>query len=162
MATSTSTQLGHVLLASTPSRTSRYAQATGLIYDIRTDGYGPGPYTLKVNHGRVGDGTIGWVVHRDGSYGVVAGVMIFDGTPVHREADGLDYKNGLLWPLPSDYWIDGARIRLKGWSGGAPFKPPPNNFQNGVRVLDADAKILMRLCAPPVQDWLTHHSVLLS
>lgn len=160
MAPPTNTQIAHVLLGSTPSQTSTYALATGLTYDIRTDVYGPGPYTLRVNHKRVGDGTIGWVCHRDGSYGVIAGVMVFDGTPVHREPGGLEYKDGLLWPLPSDYWIDGARIRLEGWSGAAPFKPSPSRFQNGVSVSEADAEILLRLCAPPVRDWLSHHSVL--
>ena len=87
--------------------------------------------------------------------------MVFDGTDVYRGTDGLDYKDGLLWPLPSDYWIDGARVVLGGWSGAAPFKPSPNRFQNGVSVKDTDAGILWRLSAPPVQDWLTHHSVLL-
>ena len=40
VAPSTSIQLGHVLLGSTPSQTSTYARATGLTYDIRTDVYG--------------------------------------------------------------------------------------------------------------------------
>lgn len=150
-------QLDHVMLGSTPADTSPYAVATGLSYDIRTDKYGSGPYTIRVNRQRVGEGTVAWIVHRDGSYGVVAGVMIYDDMPVYPGDDGLHYKTGLLWPLPSDYWIDGARLRLDGWAG-APFKAAPNRFQNGQAITDGNARILLRRAAAPVVDWLRYHN----
>ena len=154
MARALRTQLDHVLLGSTPGERSRWAQATGRTYDIRVDEYGRQDYSVSVNIDRIGPGTIGWICHRDGGLGALAGVIVFDSTDVEDEPDsGVSYKSGLIWPLPREYWIDGGRLLARGWDG-APFKIGPSQFQNGSAAKPDNVKIIYKELAPVVKDWL--------
>jgi hypothetical protein len=90
---------------------------------------------------------------RDGSFGYVAGLCIFTDVTQAKDADGLAYAPGIVYPLPREYWIDGARIQLSKWSGRAPFKSSPNRFRNGEAIDTLDVKVLTSLLAEPVCVW---------
>lgn len=151
------TQLEHVLLGSTPGPRSRWAQATGRTYDIRVDEYGRQDYAVSVNIDRIGAGTVGWICHRDGGLGALAGLIIFSGEEAEEEpASGVTYKPGIIWPLPREYWIDGGRLRARRWRG-APFKEAPNRFQNGQEAKPDNVKLIYKELAPVVRDWLLLH-----
>lgn len=107
-----------------------------------------------MNIDRIGPGTVGWIVHRDGSFGAVAGVIVFFGGAENvGDRDGIQYEKGRLWPLPHEYWIDGARLQLLGWRG-APFKTGPSRFQNGTTVRLENLALLMKQVALPVKEWM--------
>ena len=149
--------LDHVLLGSTPGERSRWAQATGRTYDIRVDEYGRQDYSISVNIDRVGKGPVGWICHRDGGLGALAGLIIFSGgKPEVEPGSGVTYKPGVIWPLPREYWIDGGRLMARGWSG-APFKKAPNQFQNGQEAKPANVKLIYKEISPVVRDWLQFH-----
>jgi hypothetical protein len=151
-------RLDHVMLGSAPGPSSRWAQATGRTYDIRVDTYGQAGYSVSVNIDRIGKGTIGWICHRDGSFGAIAGIIIFSGISGQPDPNtDLHYEKGLLWPLPREYWIDGARLQLRGWQG-SPFKPAPNQFQNGQEIRRENVVLLYNQLAGAVKDWLTSHT----
>ena len=157
MAKAARTQLDNVLLSSTPGTRSPWARATGRTYDIRVDDYGRGDYTLSANVDRVRAGTVGWICHRDGGLGAVAGLIVFDDGPTIVEADsGYIYRSGDTWPLPRDYWVDGGRLRVRRWTG-APFASGPSQFQNGRVMTPENFKILYRELHPAVKDWLDWH-----
>ena len=149
-------QLDHVLLSSTPGTRSPWAEATGLTYDIRVDDYGKGDYTLSANVDRVGEGTVGWICHRDGGLGAIAGLIVFDGSPDFEGAGDYTYRSGTTWPLPREYWVDGGRLRVRGWNG-APFAGGPSQFQNGRELKSENLPVLMRELHPAVRDWLDWH-----
>ena len=68
---------------------------------------------------------------------------------------------GLVFPLPREYWIDGARIQFnpkERWEPAGPFKPWPSNYANGVALSDSNAAILRRQLHPVVTEWLERHS----
>lgn len=151
------TQLDHVLLGSTPGERSRWAQATGRAYDIRVDEYGPQDYSVSVNIDRIRRGTVGWICHRDGGLGAIAGLIVFSSGKVEHEPEsGVNYLPGVIWPLPREYWIDGGRLMQRGWTG-SPFKTGPSQFRNGQEAKPENMKILYREIAPVVADWLLFH-----
>lgn len=146
--------LAHVLLSSTPGSNNPWAERTGRTYDIRVDDYGDdGSYSITVNIDRVQQGTVGWICHRDGGLGAVAGLIVFNGR--EGDEDGLVYKYGTIWPLPREYWVDGGRLIARGWDG-APFRIGPNRFQNGQEARPDNIRILQRELHPAVRDWLTY------
>ena len=146
-------QLGDVLLGDRQGDSSPWSKATGREYDIRAGAYGLSSYAVTVNRDRVGPGTTGWICFRDGSFGYIAGLCIFTGATQAKGADGIAYAPGLIYPLPREYWIDGARIQLSKWSGRAPFKAPPNRFRNGEAIETSDVAVLTSLLADPVCVW---------
>ncbi len=150
--------LTDVWLGSRPGK-SPWSEKSGRTYDIRTDTYGPSKYSIAANRKRIGRGTTGWICHRDGSFGAIAGLFVFDGgTEVHAE---LLFMTGLVFPLPREYWIDGARIQFnpkEQWEPAGPFKPWPNNYANGVAVSTSNAVVLRRQLHPVVAEWLERHT----
>lgn len=144
-------RLDHLLLGSAPGSNGSWAQRNGRTYDVRTDDFGDSDYSVSVNIDRVGPGTVGWIVHFDGSFGKIAGVIVFYGQGDDQPGDR--YEQGRLWPLPSEYWIDGARLQLLGWEG-APFHDGPRRFRNGQTVKPGNVALLLRHIALPVREWM--------
>lgn len=150
--------LTDVWLGSRPGDKGTWAATTGRTYDVRTDRYGRSTYSLAANWARIGAGTTGWICHRDSSHGMVAGLFAFDGGPEFIE-DGIRYLPGIVFPLPRDWWIDGARIRLaRKWMPSGPFREAPNRFQNGMNVPDVDAAVLRHHLHPVAQEWIERHT----
>lgn len=125
--------LTDVWLGSRPGK-SPWSEKAGRTYDIRTDTYGPSKYSIAANRKRIGPGTTGWICHRDGSFGAITGLFVFDGgAEVHAE---LLFMTGLVFPLPREYWIDGARIQFnpnEQREPAGPFKPWPDKRKWGCR-----------------------------
>lgn len=153
-ATTPRSPLTHVMLSSTPGSSNPWAEKTGRTYDIRVADYGDNrSYNVTVNIDRVQRGSVGWICHRDGGLGAVAGLIVFNGKKGHE--DGLVYKYGTIWPLPREYWVDGGRLITRGWDG-APFCKGPSRFQNGREARPANIAILQRELHPAVKDWLRY------
>lgn len=151
--------LTDVWLGSRPGK-SPWSGKAGRTYDIRTDTYGRSKYSIAANRKRIESGTTGWICHRDGSFGAIAGLFVFDGG-AEVEAELL-FMTVLVFPLPREYWIDGALIQFnpkERWVPAGPFKPWPNNYANGVAVSDSNAAILRRQLHPVVAECLERHTV---
>ena len=120
--------------------------------------YGPSDVAVAVNRSRIGLGTVGWMVHADETFGCVSGLAIFDG----RVSDTREHEDGrlgvLVHPLPREYWIDGARIRLSGWEKSAPFAGRSRRFSDGTTITAGNARVLRDLLATPVREWLDLHT----
>lgn len=116
-------QLTDILLGSSKSATTGWAATTGRSYDVLMADYGPAEWSIGCNANRIGEGTIGWIVRSDGHWGHVAGILaVEDRYDEVEEENGLVmYVPGTLFPLPREWWIDGARLHLDGWLARAPF-----------------------------------------
>jgi hypothetical protein len=152
--------LDHVLLGNNPSPTAKtgWSKLSGRVYDLVTWDYGPSDWSVTCNLKNVGPGTVGWIYRSDGSFGYIAGLIVFSSTPQpQQEAKGVvHYCEGLLWRLPREYWIDVARVSAHkaGWSGRSPFKTV-KRFANGEQLKTPDKLILWDLLHPVAQAWIS-------
>lgn len=152
-------RLDNVLLGNNPSPTSKtaWSNRSGREYDLLTWDYGDGGWSVECNLGRIGPGTVGWIYRADGGWGHVAGVIVFDGSPyAAKERGGTShYCDGVMWRLPLEWWIDGARVQLAGWSHRAPFAATGvRRFRNGESLQAHDVEVLEHLLHPVAMDWL--------
>lgn len=154
-------QLSDVLLGNNPQPTAKtgWSKLSERAYDVLSHDYGPGDWSVACNLERIGIGTVGWIYRSDGSYGHLAAMIIFDGEPYSmQEAGGIaHYCDGLLWRLPREWWVDGARIGPAGWSGRSPFGKL-RRFRNGEELKTADRAVLFSMLHPVARHWLTEHS----
>ncbi len=115
--------LSDVLLGSNWNATTGWSATAGRSYDIALAHYSTkARWSVACNLNRIDAGTIGWIIRADGTWGHVAGLLAVSGPPKPiREAGGtVHYVPGLLFPLPRDWWLDGARLQLDGWQTAAP------------------------------------------
>jgi len=157
-------RLTDVLLGSNWNATSGWAATAGRSYDVALARYGHGRWSVACNLTRIDDGTIGWIIRADGTWGHVAGVLAVSGLPEPtREAGGIvQYVPGLLFPLPRDWWLDGARLQLDGWQTAAPFglSAAGNRmaqFQGGQTLGDHHVALIEQHLHPVALDWIEAH-----
>lgn len=153
------TTLSDVLLGNNPSPTTKtgWSKRSGREYDLLTWDYGPMSWSVECNLSRIGRGTVGWIHRTDGSWGHIAGIIVFDGESedVDELGGASHYHKGVLWRLPIEWWIDGARIHLAGWSARAPFGGSKvRRFRNGESLNASDVAVLERLLHPVAVAWL--------
>jgi hypothetical protein len=154
-------QLSDVLLGNNPHPHPQHGgwpKLAGRSYDLLEWDYGYGSWSVGCNLDRIGKGTLGWIYRADGSWGRLAGLIVFgtDEAESVREKRGVvHYQNGWLWRLPLEWWIDGARIHESGWTKRrAPFGGEIRHFQNGVSLDINDVDVLWRLLNPVAQEWV--------
>lgn len=116
-------QLTDILLGSNKRASSGWAASTGRSFDVLMDDYGPGNWSIACNKKRIVPGTIGWIVRSDGGWGHIAGILAIteDHEDVKEPHGTVTYARGIIFPLPREWWIDGARLHLDGWDTRAPF-----------------------------------------
>ncbi|MDF2092594.1 hypothetical protein P0Y31_09580 [Knoellia sp. 3-2P3] len=151
-------QLDDVLLSNNPKPTSKtgWAKLSQREYDFVTWDFGVASWSIACNRDRVGPGSVGWIHRADGSFGHLAGLIVFDDTPSSvREPGGtVDHCTGILWRLPREWWIDGARVALHpAWSGRAPFGAT-RRFRNGEQLKIQDRDVLWEMLHPVARDWV--------
>lgn len=151
-------QLNDVLLGNNPRPTpqSAWSRVSHREYDLLTWDYNPGSWSVACHLSRIGPGTVGWIYRADGSYGHVAGLIVFSDLPYQQKEPGgtAHYCDGLLWRLPREWWIDGARVHVdKRWSGRAPFGEV-RRFRNGEYLRPNDRQILWNLLHPVAREWI--------
>jgi hypothetical protein len=151
-------RLNDVLLGNNPRPTAQtaWSKLSHREYDLLTWDYGHGSWSLGCNAGRIGPGTVGWIYRSDGSYGHLAGLIIFMGLSKQYSEPGgpVNYCDGWLWRLPREWWIDGARVRVdKRWSGRAPFGDV-RRFRNGEYLKSHDREVLWDLLHPVAREWI--------
>ena len=152
-------KLEDVLLGSNKLATAGWAAKAQRSYDIVLGDYGPGRWSVACNWTRIGDGTIGWIIRADQAWGHVAGCVAFDDDPrpINEKGGRVWYADGILFPWPRDWWIDGARLNLAGWVG-SPFGLTGNRnrtprFQSGVTLNPQSLEILEELAHPVAIEW---------
>lgn len=153
-----SDQLSDVLLGNNPHPTphSAWIKASHRTDDLLSWDYGLSNWSIACNIGRIGPGTVGWIYRTDGSYGHLAGLIVFSDRPWPENEPGgvVHYCDGWLWRLPREWWIDGARVHAdKDWSGRAPFGNI-RRFRNGESLNPGDRAILAKLLHPVALGWI--------
>lgn len=157
-------RLTDVILGCNPAPTSGgrgWGGRTRRVCDIDGEAYGPGAWSLSCHDGVihnstrvVGPGTLGWIYRSDGGWGHLAGLIGFTGHP-YLAADGEVYCEGVLFPLPTEWWLPGEDINAAGWSNRAPWgDTTPTRFQNGQELVTADISVLEGLIHPAVRAWV--------
>lgn len=152
-------RLANVLLGNNPRPTSKtgWSKLSGREVDIASFDYGEYDWSVACNQSRIGPGTVGWIYRSDGSYGHLAGLIVFSDDPQTEQEPGgdVDYCAGLLWRLPREWWVDGARIASRGWPAKrAPFGTRARRFRNGERLDESEARLLRKELHRVAQDWL--------
>jgi hypothetical protein len=152
-------QLANVLLGNNPSPTAKtgWSKVSGREFDLLSFDYGPGDWSIACNQKLIGPGTVGWIYRSDGSFGHLAGLIIFDGVPLPQTEPGgaVDYCSGMLWRLPREWWVDGARIASRGWPAKrAPFGTRTRRFRNGESLSEVEEAVLWNELHEVARDWL--------
>ncbi len=154
--------LRDILLGSNKNATTGWTAATGSMYDVKLDDYGSGTWSVGCNLERIDAGTIGWIVRSDGNWGHIAGILAVTGEPYEqRERRAiLTYAPGIVFPLPREWWVDGARLHLDGWPRRAPFGISASGRRmarfKGGELLSRDAvRLIEKRRHPIVTDWVT-------
>lgn len=128
-------QLTDVWLGSNSQAKTGYAlEAPRGGFDISTASYERAGWSIACNHDQIDRGTIGWIFRADGSWGHMAGLIAFTGPP-EEDGPNLHYAKGQLFPLPREWWLDGARMQLNDWGTSPPF----GLGKKGVRVVQLQA-----------------------
>jgi hypothetical protein len=151
-------QLSDVLLANNPKPTAKtgWSNLSRREYDVLSHDHGSGNWSVACNLERIGPGTVGWIYRADGSFGHLAALIVFEDQPYPLKEPGgvVHYCDGLLWRLPREWWVDGARIRLDaGWSGRSPFGKM-QRFRNGEELKAPDRAVLFTMLHPVAKMWL--------
>jgi len=155
-----SNHLQHVLLGCNPNSNlqSGWSSKSLRTHDVLADAYDDrGDWSIAGNITGIGPGTIGWIYRADGSFGHPAGLIAFDGDQDEfiEHGNKITYGRGWLFPLPWEWWVDGARISASTWSGRAPFGKI-RRFRKGERISTADAAVLRNLLHPVARIWIDH------
>jgi hypothetical protein len=151
--------LPNVLIGDNPTEASRWTEHTGQVFDILGKEYGISDWSIRVRNRNIGPGTVGWMYRADGDWGHLAAIMVFGLTPeedtyVEPSNRKLRYRQGVLFPLPREWWVDGARIHQHGWSSRAPWGGKIRRFQNGEQLSAGDVQVLRGLLHPVASEWL--------
>jgi hypothetical protein len=155
-----------VLLSSSPGDGNAWAKISGRVHNLMHDDYDEdAAWTLTCRISKIVPGTVGFICFADGCYGKISALFIFDGrTWEEQEVNGpVTYGSGVLWRLPSNYEVDGARLRLDpDWSGRAPFTKLPNRkvlpFRNGEALKGSDVAVIWSHLHPFVRNWIVMKS----
>ena len=158
--------LSDVLLGSNKLATAGWAAKSQRSYDIVLGDYGAGGWSLACNWSRIGEGTIGWIIRADQAWGHVAGCLAIHSDPesIKEKGGRVWYAHGTIFPWPRDWWIDGARLNLAGWSG-TPFGLTKtgrrtSRFQAGVTLSQASLELIEELAHPVAIEWANKGRVL--
>jgi hypothetical protein len=84
-------QLAKVLPGNNPSPTSKtgWSKLSGREFDLLSFDYGQDGWSIACNQTLIGPGTIGWIYRSDGSFGHLAGLIMFECRPKgHKEPGG--------------------------------------------------------------------------
>lgn len=151
-------QLSDVLLGNNPSPTAKtgWTRRSGRTYDLLTWDYDWGSWSIACNKERISLGTIGWIYRSDGSFGHLAGLIVFgeETSDEGRGARRVYYRSGWLWRLPREWWVDGARIAAHpDWAGRAPFGAV-RRFRNGEELRSRHREIVWQHLHPIAQEWV--------
>ena len=120
-----------------PISKTGWSNLSGREFDLLSLDYGHDAWSIACNQTLIGPGTIGWIYRFDGTFGHLAGLIVFDGRPKgHKEPGGtVHYCAGMLWRLPLEWWVDAARIAASGRpTCRAPFGGSARRFRNGERM----------------------------
>lgn len=157
------TQLADVLLSSSKKATTGWAALTGRTYDVTLDDYGASNWSVACNLAKIDVGTIGWIARADGNWGHIAGLLAVQDQPYKQiEANGeVWYAPGVVFPLPREWWVDGARLHLGGWPNRAPFGRGSSGrrmavFRSGESVPGSAVALIEHLLHPVVLEWVKH------
>jgi len=153
--------LDDILLGSNKNASTGWSAVADRHYDITLDNYGTGGWSVAWNVDKVGGRTIGWIVRADGNWGHVAGLLAVTAEPQPQvEPYGtVHYVPGVLFPLPREWWIDGARLNLAGWPRRSPFGVSRHGtrmarFRNGERLVAAATLLMFARLHPVAQAWV--------
>lgn len=151
-------RLHDVLLGNNPRPTkmSGWHRLSQRRYDLAAWDYGPSNWNIACNVARIGPATVGWIHRSDGSHGHLAGLIVFTHKPdpVAEPGGSTHYCDGLLWRLPREWWIDGARVTAHpAWTNRAPFGPT-RRFRNGEELSASCRAVLASLLHPVAREWL--------
>lgn len=151
--------LEDVLLASNKLATAGWAAKAQRQFDVLLSDYGDGGWSLACNWTRIGPGSIGWIIRADQAWGHVAGCLAVDGDPytVKEKGGPVWYAEGTIFPWPREWWIDGARLHVAGWTG-APFGltragKRAARFQSGVTLNLHSLDLIEQLAHPVAIEW---------
>lgn len=150
-------QIYDVLLGSDRSADNPWAKRHGFMDDITLLDYGFSSWSVSCNLAKIDNGTIGWIYRSDGNWGHIAGIMAING--VAEERGDCHYAKGAVFPLPRDWWLDGARLHMEGWNKlHAPFGMPGGHriarIQNGVSIARDSMRAISKLLHPVAMEWV--------